>query len=453
MKKIMYNYSAEDHRRRLLNLKYVNSNIRSFDAKHLVTDYIQGQFVYPTSQFDTPENDDALLKMVAENGVGLVQIWSDCYHDPVTNELINNAFRLIDDKMYSPVGKKIEQTKRFLDTAHKYGLKVIPYTSSNFYTRDDEFFRPEWALPPKNDLYYLAHCSPNSPGWRAQIMRQFTTILDNYDFDGIYCDCGYVRLVDADPHERYYVPEFLTAADDILAFEETHQVDGGMADMLALIYGEIKSRGGIFKLHKEGYDIVRTDMKIYDYLWVGEGVRPLDFLRTKIHGLTPYVVPDYNYVLEDDDERYLTTIPYMQFPVVRNLVDGSSYNAPAPNFKRQLRWLKLYKEMTQTGTWCYVNANIPDMVRIHSEDTMASVFVGLDTYLVVANFGTTATTVNLNKAFKEVYIDEVPDEVITGDVTIPARKMKIYKLLGTVASGEEQGKFSLNALMQTENES
>ena len=451
MKKIMYNYSAEDHRRRMLNLKFVNSNIRSFDAKHLVSDYIQGQFVYPTKHFDTPENDEALVKKLAENGVELIQIWEQSSVDE-NGKHIDQAHRLINGHMYAPVGKKIEETKRFLEMAHKYDMKVLPYTSTNFYVRDDEFFRPEWALPPKNDLYHLAHCSPNSPGWRAEIMRQFTYILDNYDYDGIYCDCGYVRLVDADPHERYYVPEFLTASSDILAFEESNEVDGGMEDMLSLIYGEIKSRGKIFKLHKEGYDIIRTDRKIYDYLWVGEGVRPLDFLRKKIHSLAPYVVPDYNYVLEDDDERYLTTIPYMQFPIVRYRADtASAYDCPAPDFDRQLRWLKLYKEMTQTGTWCYVNANIPDMVRIHSEDTMASVFVGLDTYLVVANFGKTATTVNLNKAFKEVYIDEVPDEVITGDVTIPARKMKIYKLLGTVASDEEQGKFSLNALMQTEN--
>ena len=451
MKKIMYNYSTEDHRRRLLNLKYVNSNIRSFDAKHLISNYMPGHYIYPTKQFDTPENDDARLKKLAENGVDLVQIWEDTVIDANGNS-IDNAHRLIDGHMYAPVGKKIEETTRFLDMAHKYGLKVLPYTSTNFYVRDDEFFHPEWALPPKNDLYYLAHCSPNSPGWRAEIMRQFTYILDNYDYDGIYCDCGYVRLVDADPHERYYVPEFLTAADDILAFEETHLVDGGMEDMLSLIYGEIKSRGGIFKLHKEGIDRVRSDMKFYDYLWVGEGVRNIDFIRRTVKGFAPYVIPDYNFSLKDDDERYLHTIPYMQFPVVRDGTNGiGSLDAGCPDFDRQLRWLKLYKEMTQTGTWCYVNANIPAMIRTTSEDTMVSIYSGLDTYVVVANFAKVDTTVHLSHSFKEVSIDEVPDEAITGDITIPARKMKIYKLLGTVSSDEEQGKFSLNALMQTEN--
>ena len=426
-KNIMYNFSKEDHVKRLSNIKFINEHIKKYLTKNLIADYIQGQFIYPSKVFYSDEENEKLIKQLADAGVGLIQIWEDMGRDE--NGVFHDySHRLIDGKMYRPYGKKQEETRNFLSMAHKYGIKVIPYTSTNFYMRSDEHFDPAWALDSSVDLAHLAHCSINSPGWRAEMLRQFAGILDEYDYDGIYIDCGYIRNSDYRTDLKHYYENPKAADDDILAFDESPNHDGGMEDFLSLIYSEVKSRGKIFKLHKEGVDRIRSDWKLYDYLWVGEAVRDINFIRKSVKSYQPYVVPDYNFAIEDE-QRYLNTIPYMQFPVVRNGKMGiGAPDVGFPDFDRQLRWLKLYKRLTTTGTYCYTEADIPAIVRNNSENTVVSLFVNDVTYIVLANYGSQPSKPEILYPYIELDIDGGETGSKRGELTLDSGSIKVLKL-------------------------
>ena len=66
--------------------------------------------------------------------------------------------------------------------------------------------------------------------------------MDEWGADGIYNDCGYNRAA-------WNLPP---TSGRVLAFEEGPDHDAAIADLLALVYAEVKRRGGIFKLHFSG---------------------------------------------------------------------------------------------------------------------------------------------------------------------------------------------------------
>ncbi|MBR1969456.1 MAG: hypothetical protein IKA17_03770 [Clostridia bacterium] len=65
---------------------------------------------------------------------------------------------------------------------------------------------------------------------------------------------------------------------------------------------------GIYKIHKDGADKIHTKEKIYDYIWVGEGVKSIDSVRERTKVYEPYVVPDFNFKTDNEAERYLNTM-------------------------------------------------------------------------------------------------------------------------------------------------
>jgi len=70
---------------------------------------------------------------------------------------------------------------------------------------------------------------------------------------------------------------------------------------------------GNAQLHISGADQPHSGgLKVYDYLWVGEGVRDTDRMRETVKSFEPYVVPciDFTFAkIEDPDEPYLHAIP------------------------------------------------------------------------------------------------------------------------------------------------
>ena len=78
-------------------------------------------------------------------------------------------------------------------------------------------------------------------------------ILDDWGLDGIYIDGGYVT----NAVKRTMPP----AKDAVAAFEETPEYDGAFCDLLGLMYGEVKRRGGIVKLHVDGALKPKTQAK------------------------------------------------------------------------------------------------------------------------------------------------------------------------------------------------
>ena len=372
-------YTAAEHRRRLENIRLCEQSIATCLRKHLVTSYIPGHCVYALKgrDFMPTEADDRELRKLRDAGISLIQVWSPWWDNCWGGK-----------PMYRSANA--EGFRRLIDLVHSHGMKIIPYTSTNFFERTDPNFSPAWATEETYDLvehnYHLAHCSPASPGWRAHVLGPMMRIMDEFDVDGLYNDMGYHRPSDFVAWGKYYHPEPKVAEDEVLAFQESATHDGAAQDMVALIYAEVKRRGGIYKLHKEGCDRLHGPLKVYDYVWVGEAVWDIDFLRRRTKDYDPYVVPEFSrhYSLANEEELYLNSIPYMQFPLARTARTGGSFE----NRALHGRWLRLYLSMVEEGTWAWIEGSSSRVFagQLPSE-VVASVFANRELYIVLANYG------------------------------------------------------------------
>lgn len=418
---VLVSYTAEDHRRRLRNIALGEQRIRACLRKHLITDYIPGHCVYNLGEYPcrkpwNPDDwDEAELDRLKAHGIGLIQL----------HEEWNDALRLFGGHKFAPLNPA--GFRRFVDMVHRRGMKLIVYVSTGFFQRTDPDFQPEWAR--QNDLveiyFRYARCSPASPGWRAYLLPRIVEILDTWGVDGLYNDTGYLPLARNPPTPQ---------TDEVLAFRETEGHDGALEDLLALVYTEVKRRGGLVKLHIGGALRPQTTRKIYDYLWVGEGAQSGDRLRERTKDHPPYVAPCLDMSrarIDNEDELYLHTLPYLQFPVLlagrpvtgeRAMIPGIEYppeekcfwtrhmraiwrhyqahpqgphsygwwdSCPGrpPARPTHARWLRQYLPLVEEGTWAWLEIGDSDLfVAPLPRGVAASAFANREFYLVLANY-------------------------------------------------------------------
>ena len=418
---VLRGYGDADHRRRLENIAFCQQRIHSQARKHLVTDYVPGQCTYNLGEYPcikpwNPDDwDERELDRLDEHGIRLIQL----------HEEWNDSQRMFGGHKFSPLNP--DGFRRFVNMVHRRGMKLIIYVSSGYFERKDPDFRDGWARPHDlREIYFrYAACSPASPSWRAYLLSQLTRILDEYGIDGLYNDLGYRSLAES---------KLPPTPDEILAFEETSTHDGALADLLALIYAEVKRRGGLVKVHVGGVDRPRTDMKVYDYLWVGEGAHQVDRLRETVKNYPPYVAPCLDMsraTIESEDELYLHAIPYLQFPLLlagrpftgqRAVIPGIDYppekqcfwtrhcraiwkhyqehpNGPhsygwwdsvpgRPDARpTHARWLKQYLPMVEEGTWAWLEITKSQLfVQPPPSGVVVSAFANRRLYLALANY-------------------------------------------------------------------
>lgn len=428
---LLKSYSAEDHRQRLMNIALCERSIRKCMRRNLVTNYLPAHATYNLGEYpskvrwEPSEYDDLELDRLKDHGIQIIQVFDDW----------NDSLRLFGGDKYSPVNP--DGFRRFVDMVHRRGMKILPYISTGFLQRTDPDFRPEWSREGDYlvlGYWNMARCSPASAGWRAYMLRKVVTVLEEYGADGIYNDGGYLT----NKHHGRGVP----TSDEIAAFEETDDYDGAFTDLLGLLYGEVKRRGGIFKLHVNGAEQPMTrGLKVYDYLWIGEGIGNLDTMRETVKNYPPYVVPcpDVTFAQYNNaDEPYLHGIPYMQFPLLqagrpftgeRAMVPGIAYNPDPNDFwmricqdawkyyqehpdgpysygawdaipgksetrPTHLRWLRQYLPLVEEGTYAYLEVTDSDLFREPPpQGVVASIFANRNVYLVLANYGDTSVNV------------------------------------------------------------
>lgn len=417
---VIASYSAADYRRRLENIALCRREIRTCMRKHLIADYLPAQCVYNMGEYPSrkpwapDEYDEQELDRLKSHGIQLVHVmdeWNDRYGMFGGNKLT----------AVNPAG-----FRRFVTMVHRRGMKILAYASSGYFVGSDPDYRKEWSRPGDEfgGWWDLTRCSPASSGWRAYFLPRMVQILEDYELDGLYNDWGYIP----NAHKRAKGP----APDDVIAFEETPQYDGAITDLLYLIYSEVKRRGGIYKMHADGANAPQTHgLKVYDYLWVGEGVRNADGLREAVKNHPPYVVPciDMSHAkVEDRNEPYLHAIPYMQFPLLQGgrPLTGERAVVPIPRlpgkqehgFYRRAweyyqahpngpyvyggwdslppdvearpthaRWLKQYLPLVADGTWAFLEIADSDLfTTVPPQGVVASAFANRELYLALANY-------------------------------------------------------------------
>ncbi len=406
------------HTRRLRNLSDVNRIVHSCLREEAIAGYLAGQVTYNLGEYPAPffiaptEYDEQLLRKFAEHGVGLIQV----------HEEWNDSQRCLGaDKLSS---HDSEGLHKFIELVHAFGMKIILYASTGFFEATDPDFRSDWAHPDSHlvELYYdYAKCSPASPSWRAYILPRLERIMDEYGVDGIYDDLGYTPLHKLQPAD----PSHISPAPENIHY------NAALEDLLGLVMYLVHRRGGVLKIHGQ----VNFRNKVYDYIWVGEGVENLDNLRQNTKGQELYVVPCPDMsraAVQNENELYLYTVPYLQFPL---RVDGRRFTGqraavPGMNYRmgeecfwtRHMRkawrhyqkdpdipptygwwdsvpgrpngrscWLHhldLYSPMVKDGSRAWIEIRDCELfVSKIPDELTASLFVNEEVYLVLANYG------------------------------------------------------------------
>ena len=455
---VMKSYTADDHRRRLTNIGLCTRGIHKCMRKHLVTNYLYGQCCYNLGEYPShkpwnpDEYDERELDRLKEHGIQLIQVmdeWNDRY-----GMFGGNKFTAVNPEGF----------RRFVAMVHKRGMKIIAYASSGYFSGCDPDYRKEWTRPGDviGGWWDLPRCSPASPGWRAYSLPRMVRILDDFGVDGLYNDWGYVPNVDKQIKEL--------AKDEVAAFNETPQCDAAVTDLLHLIYSEVKRRGGIYKVHADFSNEPRTGgIPVYDYLWVGENVDNADGLRESVKNHTPYVVPCIHgsfAKVENENEPFLHSIPYMQFPLLLagrpltgergvvpiprlpGLKEGGFYeqawkyhqahpNGPfiysgwdsiPPNTQTQpthARWLKEYRQLAEEGTWAWLEIGDSSFfAQPLSKGVVASAFANRELFLVLANYNKTAVDVTTSDNYAST---AQPTAAPTKQWNLPPRSLHILR--------------------------
>ncbi len=433
-------YTLEEHRRRIDNINSAEKGNKKYLRRTRVRDYIPGQAIYNLGDYPKPfsiaptEYDEEKLKSLAENGIGLVQIHEE-WNDPIRH------FGADKYNSHDPEG-----LKKFIELAHKYGIKVIGYVSSGFLHEFDPDFTEAFCHTEVRCVdgmfFRYRRCSAGSAEWRNYILPRTVAALDKYGFDGIYNDAGM---------ESTYKRDGRLHRDGIGEYDPEYE------DMLSLIYQEIKRRGGVYKLHCDYNNPAPCLDKVYDYLWIGEGITDEAVGAGKTY--PDFVVPCLDKVRLDMDPEYYyaTVIPFMQFPLLTTVgrpimggaidVDVPMYSKPGvehgveyfhhqkiaaymkdhPNgpyvyslwssipddpedYPRHCKYLSLYRPMVEDGSVAYIELReCEDILSDIPERVFASMFVNDEKYIVMSNLTGKDHTIRVKGAWRDRVSGKVGD--------------------------------------------
>ncbi|MBE7050569.1 MAG: hypothetical protein E7394_07385 [Ruminococcaceae bacterium] len=414
--------TLEKHQKRIDNINEAAKGNRNYTFRHRIHDYMPGQVTYNLGDYparfsiEPTEYDYNLLKSMAENGVELIQI----------HEEWNDAIRHLGADKFTSFDP--EGMQKFVDLCHYFGIKIIPYISSGYFSADDPDFKDSFIIGDysiRSSYYHLHKCSPSSAQWREYLLPRTFAAVDKYGFDGIYNDWGF------DGINRYPRDE-----RGVTHFEYETEIE----DLLSLIYGEVKKRGGIYKLHADYNSAPKCYDRVYDYLWIGEGVKGGEAGIGK--EFLPYVVPCWHMSYKgafDPDFYYASVIPFMQFPLLKhgrpmlgtsinedNIVycrdttgeyayaqkiqaymkenpDGpfvyslwSSIPDDPDEYDRWSKYLALYRPMVKESSVSYIEIKDCDAVLSDiPSDIIVSQFINDETYMVVSNLSKKDYTLDL----------------------------------------------------------
>ncbi|MBQ6845524.1 MAG: hypothetical protein IJO61_00190 [Oscillospiraceae bacterium] len=437
----MKKLTLEEHRRRIENINSAEAENKKYFRRHRIRDYLPGQATYNLGDYParfsiTPtEYDYNLLKDMSEKGVELIQI----------HEEWNDSIRHLGaDKFTShdPDG-----LQKFVDLCHNFGIKIIPYVSTGYFSLHDPDYREEFARGAydlSGDHFHYRKCFCGSPEWRNYMIPRTIDILDKYSFDGIYNDWGYDGF---DIAEKKAIESGIDISR-VTTYDMPY--DPMIEDLLGTIYSEVKKRGGIYKLHADRNNTAPCKDKVYDYLWIGEGIADNDGYGIG-KSYEQYIVPCQHAEFSDTsnpDYYYAKVIPFMQFPLLkkgrpllgRGLCEDIDYVTDSIDHQHKLkirdymekhpdgpyiyslwsaipddveeyprwaRYLALYRPMVEENSVAYIELRECDEILSElPKNIYASMFVNEEKYLVVSNLTETEYTLEL----RSIWVDRVSKE-------------------------------------------
>ncbi|MEA2064574.1 MAG: DUF6259 domain-containing protein [Gemmatimonadota bacterium] len=161
-----------------------------------------------------------------------------------------------------------DKIHRFLDTAHRYGIKVIPYVTFsdyNFEAPGYQEYAADWIC--SKGIEYAHHTSLmcfGAEGWREHVERECDLLLENFDFDGLYVDHWFMTRHCNNPRHGCggYLGRFVT--------EGYHD----FAKRLRRVVARHTDGAGIMLLNSNNL-ISSTNLAWFDMRLLGENNNPL----------------------------------------------------------------------------------------------------------------------------------------------------------------------------------
>lgn len=162
----------------------------------------------------------------------------------------------------------------------------------------------------------------------------------------------------------------------------------------------------------------------------GECATDIDFVRQRIKNYK-HVMLDFSPAHKiPETEYYLNSVPFLHFPLLKTYpitVDDKD-NTIIPDMDTALVWLKLFRDMTEDGTYFYMEAKCPSLVQCGDEDVTCSLYVNRETYLVLANFSHSEKRVVLKQACTDM-TPGAPEISLPTEFDLKGREIKILKLI------------------------
>ncbi len=425
----MKQWGLEEQKRRIDNIRYASEHVKACTRHIRIHDYLPGQVTYNLGPYPArfsiapTEYDYDLIKHFAENGVGLIQV----------HEEWNDHIRLYGADKYS--SHDPEGMRKFIDLCHSFGIKVLPYLSSFYFDRRDPDFRSDFMRYGSYLIsahFEYANCSAESETWGTYFFDKMKRVFDEYEFDGIYNDTGCEEFSKRHTEVRAQGRKTCVQSDI--------QYDPFEEDFYARMYSFVKENHGIMKMHYSNVCRPASTEKLYDYLWVGEGVSDIDELLGTID-FDPYLIPcpDLRWTSEEAVKRmFAQTIPFLQFPLrpdgrpfqaekiisvpgVKYLKTGmyetyqemAAYDREHPNGPYSysdwsgipdneeyranwFKYLSLYRPMVEENNVCHMNITDSTLTRAPlPRGVHMSLFTGNEQYLVLSNLSESTQTVEL----------------------------------------------------------
>ncbi len=442
-------WSLEEQKKRLDNIRYAQEHVKACTKHIRIRDYLPGQVTYNLGPYpakfsiEPTEYDYELIKGFAEKGVGLIQV----------HEEWNDHIRLYGADKYSSHDPR--GMKNFIKLCHDFGIKVLPYLSSFYFDRRDPDFREDFMRYGSYLIsvhFEYANCSAESETWATYFFDKMKRVFDEYEFDGIYNDTGCEEFAKRHAEAR--------AQGRASCVQSDIHYDPFEEDFYARMYSFVKENNGIMKMHYSNVCRPASTEKLYDYLWVGEGVSDLDSLMGTVE-FDPYLIPcpDLRWTGEEAVKKmFAQTIPFLQFPLrpdgrpyqaekiisvpgIKYLKTGmyetyqemAKYDKEHPNGPYSysdwsgipdneeyranwFRYLALYRPMVEEDNVCLMNVTDSTITKGKlPERVFMSLFTGNEQYLCLSNLSGATQTVHLSEAWKDRETGKVSDVITLAD--------------------------------------
>ena len=235
-----------------------------------------------------------------------------------------------------------------------------------------------------------------------------------------------------------------------------------LEDLLSTVYGEVQRRGGIYKVHADYNFALPVKDRVYDYLWIGEGVKNSQIGVGKEHPDFVVPCPDFSRnVAGGFAYHFAKTIPFLQFPLLargRPMAGGritedipyygicgpyydffrrageyaaahpegphiySEWSAIPPvadEYPTWCKYLALYEPMVAENSVAYIELReCADILSPIPDAVYASMFVNESRYLVLSNFTGADYELKLSSAWENRETGAVSDTFVVKNDSI-----------------------------------